>query len=82
MNKNKKEKLKQACEHSERQAKVKSILDGVLYPTNEDRQVTPDSFVNCKLNIEEIEQVVQSLKPDHSAKVSNKQAGYSASGVF
>lgn len=84
MNKKVKEKLKNACKESERRNKVSSILEGVIYPTNEDRQWAIDSFVNCRLNIEEIEQVVESLKPDYSTKVTNRQvgSGYTASGVF
>ena len=70
MNKKVKEKLKSACEESERRErveKVAKILEGVHYKTESDKAQAIMSFSRANLNYEEIEQLVKRLRPDYLA---------------
>ena len=60
MNKKVKEKLKNACEETDRKArvqKVAKILESVKYPTETDRLEATLSFARSTLNEQEIEQL-------------------------
>jgi hypothetical protein len=68
MNKKVKEKLKSACEESDRKERVErvsKILEAVKYPTETDRAAAILSFSKANLSLEQIETLVKPLRPDY-----------------
>lgn len=79
MNKNKKEKLKGACEENDRKERVErvsQILEAVKYKTEADRAAAILSFSKAKLNYEEIEQLIKPLRPDYLAGQEYRKGVY------
>ena len=79
MNKKVKEKLKSACEESERRARVEhvaKILEAVHYKTESDKAEAIISFTKANLSLEEIETLVKPLKPDYLAGQEYRKGVY------
>ena len=79
MNKDKKEKLKEACEVEERRLRVDSIshiLEGVKYKTESDRAVAILGFAKSTMTIEEIAVAMAPGKPDYLAAQVYKKGVY------
>ena len=79
-------KVKEACEESDRRERVErvaSILEGVSYATDKDRQEAITSFTNAKLTLEEIEMLTRPLKAEYlSAKDTYTQSQVRKVGVY
>ena len=79
MNKSKKEKLKSACEESDRKErveKVASILEGVHYKTETDKAEAIISFSKANLTYDEIENLIKPLRSDYLEVQMSKRGLY------